>query len=263
MIRLVRAEALKARTVWSTWVLLAAGGIASALLAVIVGFAPHRHRGLEAVLFPGRGTTGWFDDVFSVMVVAVDFAMVLGVITMTGEYRHKTVTSTFLSTPRRGMVTASKLVLCIGAGLIVGVAAGAMDLLFGFACVAGGVGNSATMLGEFGHVWPGAAAACVAFGLYGVGLGALLKNQVVAIVTGIGFVAVVEPILEATVPSVGRYLPGAAAQALESVTASRTGLGFSVLTNLLTWWEGALVLLAYGVVFAVIGSVLTMRADVT
>ena len=262
MIRLLRAEALKMRTVWSSWVLIALAGLVAALLGTLVGFAPHG-RGLQAVLFPAKGTVGWFDDVFSVMVVSVDFALVLGIITITGEYRHKTVTPTFLAVPSRGMVTASKMILCLGAGLVIGVWAGAADLALGFACVAGGVGHASTMLTEFRHVWPGALFAAVAFGLFGVGLGALLKNQVMAIVTGLGFIAIVEPIVEAAIPSVGRFLPGAAAQALESVTAHRTGLGFSTLTHLLTWWEGALVLLAYGLVFAAVGSLITMRADVT
>lgn len=56
-----------------------------------------------------------------------------------------------------------------------------------------------------------------------------------------------------------KYLPGYAAQAL-SGSATR---GISRLIPLLTWWEGTVLLLAYGVVFAVAGSLTTLRADVT
>jgi len=69
------------------------------------------------------------------------------------------------------------------------------------------------------------------------------------------------------VPSVYRWLPGGAAEALESVAinANRRGAGgpFSISVHLITWWEGALVLLAYGGVLALVGTLTTLRADVT
>lgn len=264
MIRLLRSEVIKLRTVWSTWVLLGMAAVLTGALAVVIGFVPRR-RADVAVMFPARGTVGWYDVVFSVMTVSIDLALVMGVLMITGENRHKTITSTFLAQPRRGRVAASKLLAALGAGLAVAVVAGAVSLAFGYGTVAGGVAPAGRMLTEFRHVWPGVAAASVLFGAYGVGLGALLKNQVVALVVGLGATAIVEPILVAAVPSVGRWLPNEVAQALESVTARpevRGALG-SGLSHLVTWWEGALVLLAYGVVLVVSGSLTTLRADVT
>ena len=80
-----------------------------------------------------------------------------------------------------------------------------------------------------------------------------------ALVVGIGFSAIIEPIVEGVAPQVAKYLPGYAAQAL-SGSAAR---GISRLIPLLTWWEGTVLLLAYGVVFAAAGSLTTLRADVT
>jgi hypothetical protein len=261
--RLLRSEVVKLRTVWSTWVLLGVTAVLTGALCVLVAFVP-RNRHDVAVLFPARGTVGWFDVVFSVMTTAIDLALVLGVIMVTGEYRHKTVTSTFLAEPKRGRVTAAKLLVAAAAGVVVAVVAGTVGLAFGYGVVAGGLAPSSRMLTEFRHVWPGVAAATVLFAVYGVGLGALLKNQVVALVVGIGVTAVVEPIVVAAVPSVGRWLPSEAAMALESVTAGARMRAFgSGLTHLVTWWEGALVLLGYGVVLAAAGSLTTLRADVT
>jgi ABC-2 type transport system permease protein len=260
----MRSEVMKLRTVWSTWVLLAVAGVLTGALSVVIGFAPHNRRDV-VVLFPAQGTVGWYDVVFSVMTVAVDLALVLGVIMITGENRHKTITSTLLAEPRRGRMAASKLFVALGAGLVVAMVAGAVALGFGFGTVAAGLAPAGRMLTEFRHVWPGVAAASVLFGAYGVGLGALLKNQVVALVVGLGATAVIEPILVAAVPSVGRWMPSEVAQALESVTARpevRGALG-SGLSHLVTWWEGALVLLAYGVVLVAAGTFTTMRADVT
>ncbi len=261
MTRLVRAEVAKLRTVWPTWVLLVimavvVGGIASA-----VGFAPHRG---EGVLFPPRGTIPWFDSVFSILALALDFSLVLGVLMVTTEHRHKTITPTFLVEPRRGRVTAAKLVVSAGGGVVMAVVAGAVGLAFGFAVVGAGYGNRMEMLTEFRHVWPGVAAAAALYGLYGVGLGALLKNQAVSIVVGLGVTTIVEPILTGALPSAARWLPSEAAQALESVTARPQVHGFgSNLVHLVPWWAGALVLLGYGVALAAAGSVTTLRADVT
>lgn len=264
MTRLLRAEVFKLRTVWSTWLLLGITAVLTAGLSSLVGFVARR--GETELLFPTRGSSPWFDLVFSVMTVAIDLALVLGVVMMTGEHRHKTVTPMFLAEPRRGRVAAAKLAVACAAGLAVAVVAGVVDLGFGFGSVAGGLAPAGRMLLEFRHVWPGVAAAAVLFGAYGVGLGALLKNQAVAIVVGLGVTAIVEPIVVAAVPSVGRWLPSSAAQALESVTANphvRSGFGGGGLVHLITWWEGAVVLLAYGVVLAAAGSFTTLRADVT
>lgn len=264
MTRLVRAEILKLRTVWSTWVLLGITFVVIGAIAATVGFAPHRREGV-GVLFPARGTVAWFDTVFSIMAIALDFALVLGVLMVTSEHRHKTITPTFLVEPRRGRVTAAKLAVSGAGGLVIAVVAGVASLVFGFVVVAAGFGHSGEMLTEFRHVWPGVAAAAVLYAVYGIGLGAVLKNQAVSIVVGLGVSAIVEPILNGALPAVGRWLPSEAAQALESVTARpevRGGLGAN-LVHLVPWWAGAMVLLGYGIVLATAGSVTTLRGDVT
>lgn len=265
MTRLLRSEVFKLRTVWSTWVLAGITAVLVAGLTAIVAFVPRRHDVGE--LFPARGTADWFDIVFSVMNVAVDLALILGAIMITGEHRHKTITPTFLAEPRRERMAGAKLIVALGGGLVIAVVAGIVGLLFGLGMVAGGIAPMHRMLTEYGHVWPGLAAAAVLFGAYGAGLGALLKNQVVTIVVALVALAVVEPILGSTLPSVGRWLPGYAAQALESVTATARNQGAfgggPSATHLVVWWVGALVIVGYGVVLAALGSYTTLRADVT
>jgi len=264
--RLVRAEFYKLRTIWSTWVILVITMIATGGLGVVIGFAPHR-RAVEEALFPARGTPAWFDDVFSVMGLATVLSLVLGIIMVTGEYRHKTITPTLLAEPRRGHTVAAKLVAAVGGGGVVAVAAGAMALALGFGLLAGGFGTSGIMLTEYRHVFPGILAASVLYAVYGIGLGAMLKNQIVALVVGLGFEVIVTPIFVGALPSVGRYFPSQAATALEQVAAAARSRGGAVfggnLSHLLTWWEGALMLVVYGVVLAVAGSFTTLRSDVT
>ena len=263
MIALLRAEIVKVRSLWSTWVLIGAAALLASGFGALIGFAPRRRRGLATVLFPAHGTAAWFDDLFSAMSIAQTLALVIGVLAITTEYRHKTITSTYLAEPRRGKVVAAKLVTSAGWGGTTAVGAGAACLVLGLCVVAAGIGTPNVMLTEFRHVFPGVLLAAMLFAVYGVGLGALLRNQVLALVVGIGFTAVIEPIIVGIFPDQGEYLPGQAAQALESVTANARNFGSTGVTHLLPWWGGGVMLIVYGVVFSVAGSLTTIRADVT
>jgi len=70
------------------------------------------------------------------------------------------------------------------------------------------------------------------------------------------YLFIVEPILTrvSSLESWTRYLPGAAEDALTQVTQSNQ--------HLLVPWLGGVVLLAYGVVFAIAGTFLAVRRDV-
>ena len=73
---------------------------------------------------------------------------------------------------------------------------------------------------DWSQIAPGVILGTGLFAIYGLGLGALLKNQIVAIVVGLIFTLVVESIIVAVWPTIGEYLPGQAATALED--AART-----------------------------------------
>lgn len=193
------------------------------------------------------------------------FPVVIGALSVTAEYRHKTVTPTFLAEPRRGVVLVAKLL----ASLPVGLAFGLVGTL---ATVAGG----APVLALRGHgAFLADPAVLRAIGLsvlaltvwcmVGVGFGTVLTNQVAAIVVLLGFTQFVEPILRFGLGSfdatsgLARWLPGAAG---ESVTGSSLYSTVGV-ADLLPWWLGLVVLVAYGLGLAAIGRFTTLRRDVT
>ena len=62
-------------------------------------------------------------------------ALVLGVLIITGEYRHKTVTPTFLAEPRRGRVVTAKLGIGFGAGIVMGALTMLAGLVLGLVLV--------------------------------------------------------------------------------------------------------------------------------
>jgi hypothetical protein len=286
MTRLLRAEIRKLWTVWSTYVLFGIVVVIDLGFGFAVAFAPGGRHGGTAGIVP-HGSTQWFANVFSVLDNSRLLALVLGVLIITGEYRHKTVTPTFLAEPRRGRVVAAKLGIGFGGGVALGVLTMATGLLVGFVLVGVKVHSCLTPAGvqqgmsqvlcraqhgvyyvaathDMWHDWsriaPGVVLGTGLFAIYGLGLGALLKNQVVAIVVGLGFTLVVETIVGAIWPTIGEYLPGQAATALED--AVRTSFE-GARTRLLPWWGGAVILLIYGVALAVVGTFTTLRSDIT
>jgi hypothetical protein len=285
MIGLLKAEIRKLWTVWSTYVLFAIVVVIDLLFGFALAFAPGGRHGGTAGVVP-HGSTTWFINVFSVLDNSRLLALVLGAIIITGEYRHKTVTPTFLAEPRRGRVVTAKLGIGFLAGLLLGVLTMLTGLVIGFILVAVRVHSCAGLLGvsqgmsqavcatqhgvyyvanthDMWHDWsriaPGVILGTGLFAVYGVGLGALLKNQIVAIVVGLLFTLVVETIVGAIWPTIGKYLPGQAATALED--AARTS--FRGTTPLLSWWEGAIMLCVYGIALSVIGTLTTLREDIT
>jgi hypothetical protein len=182
---------------------------------------------------------------------------VLAAIGLTAEFRYKTVTATFLATPHGGRVVAAKLV----AYALVGVA-------YGLACVGVVAAIALPWLGRrdirvpmTGNGIPatiaGVIAAVAVFALLGVGLGALLREQVATVVALLIYLFVAEPIVT-RIPALGdwtMYLPGPASSALTQLSLDNQ--------DFLLPWQGGLVLAVYGLAFAVAGTLLAMRRDVT
>lgn len=195
------------------------------------------------------------------------FPVLLGALAVTSEFRHRTLTPTFLADPHRSVVLAGKFVsqFALGAGL-------------GIAAFATSVGAGAGALAAFGletgldqgDTWALIGRGVLAMALWGaigVGLGALVPNQVAAIVIVIAFTQFVEPVLRLAASfsdltaQIGRFLPGAASDALVG-TSIYSMMSVSASVSL-EWWQGGLVLLGLAVVATVIGGATVWRRDVT
>jgi len=194
------------------------------------------------------------------------FPVLLGALATTGEFRHQTLTPTFLATPKRGRVLGAKTI----ALFVVGAALGVVGL-------AASVGVGALVLGGFGvdplladgETWALIGRTVLAMAVWaviGVGLGVLVPSQVASIVIVLAFTQFVEPLLRfastftQVTADIGKFLPGAASDAL-------VGASFFTLASpggaLLTSWQGAIVLLAYGLLATVLGYFISWKRDVT
>ncbi|MBW0009633.1 MAG: hypothetical protein JO063_05855 [Pseudonocardiales bacterium] len=95
------------------------------------------------------------------------------------------------------------------------------------------------------------------YGPLGVGIGALVRNQVAAVVGLLVYLFVLDRVLTAipALQPVTRYLPGPAGDALTGGTLPNFPL--------LPAWAGGLLLAGYALVLAALGARFTLRRDVT
>ena len=249
MTRLVHSELLKLRTTRTARVLLTLAAAGTAALVAIVLLLAGR---------PGQPALGPDALRLLVLVPAQPLtlaALVLGVLGMAGELRHGTATSTFLVTPKRGRVVAAKLAATAVTGLAMAAASSAAVLAVGLPWLrAKGIDVAIADAGVAARV-AGLAVAVALYAVLGTGLGALLRNQVAAVVVGLlwwsqGVERVLTGILHQ--PGLERWLPMGAASAL---TAPGDGT--------LPMWAGALVFAAYGLGLALLGGRLVARRDLT
>jgi ABC-2 type transport system permease protein len=190
------------------------------------------------------------------------FVLILGIIAMTSEYRHMTVTSTFLSTPRRGRVLMAKMALYALFGAATAVVVTGVVLIV--ATVTLSFFDHAPITGAaVGSVLLGAVLGFALDAIVGVSLGALIRSQVAAIIVALVWILLVEALLSVLLPSVSKWLPGGALNSAMDVAVRSDPTGGITAADRLPAWGGALVLVGYAVVFGVLAWRTTLRRDVT
>jgi ABC-2 type transport system permease protein len=247
--RLVQAEWTKLLTT-RVWIglLLGACVLVGGFAALVTGLAGSSD-GPPAIDDPGYAQL-----VFSLAANGSILTLVLGIIGTTQEYRHRTATPTFLASPRRGRVIAAKLLAYLVAGVVFAVVICAVDVLV--ASVYGGArGGAPSLSGDNLQVLGGAALSLVLYTVIGVGVGALFRNQVGAIVGSLVYLFVIENIIAGigAISGVYKWLPGGASAALTATTQG---------PDLLDQWQGGVLLLAYALVFSLVGTLLAVRRDI-
>jgi ABC-2 type transport system permease protein len=248
-VRLLHAELLKLRTAPRTTI---------GLLLAMLGLAG---LGSGSTASTADGSPFAVDtsvsDILDVASLAVVFALILGVLVVTWEYRHGTITSTFLATPRRERVIGTKLLVAALAGVLLGVASVVVSL--GVASFWIDVELERGHWELIGRIVLGTAA----WAVLGVGVGALLQSQVGAIVASLVWLLVAEPLLGLPLDDVADYLPGAALDRLMGVdTEASEGPGAPPAEHAYGLGVAALLTFAYAAGFAVLGIIAAVRRDV-
>jgi hypothetical protein len=149
-------------------------------------------------------------------------------------------------------VLAAKLAVGALAGILFGlVAEGLMAGATTVALSARGIDNQLTS-NDYLQLLAGGTAAAALWALIGLGVGALVRNQVATLVGLCAWMLLIENLLLPFVPDAGRFTPGAAGLALAG----------SVADKLLTPAPAALVLILFALASAAGGWLATLRRDV-
>jgi ABC-2 type transport system permease protein len=184
--------------------------------------------------------------------VAGVFAAIAGALLITGEYRFGTIRPTLLYTPRRSRVILAKLAAGLLCGVVFGVFGEALSLAIGASLLSERGVAFALGGGDLTLLILGTLAGTALWGSIGVAVGAIVRNQVAAVVGLFAWTLVVENLLFGLVPSVGRYAPAQAAQALAGLSAPHA----------LSAAAGGGVLVGWVVALAAAALVLTARRDI-
>lgn len=248
MTALVGAELLKLRTT-RAWI----GYVLGLVALTAIGAATQIQ---AADTFELEGTE-FQRDLYAPAAVAGLIAFLLGITAVTWEWRHGTITPTFLATPRRERVVVAKVLSASLVGLVLAIV-GVLVVLavavpwYEIEDVSLSFGTE--IWGRLGRL----VLATILWGAVGAAFGSVVHSQVGALIGGIlwlllgeSLVVVLLGLIDAE--RVGEFLPGRALDALEG---SQGGDGLEP-------WAGALVGLGYLVAITALGVLRTLRRDVT
>jgi ABC-2 type transport system permease protein len=243
----LRAELLKQRST-TTSLALVTGMLGLVLFAVLLhgfGLPVENVDGTsEQLMVFGRGE-----------FLGALFAALVGAMSITGEMRHGTIRPTFLVTPRRSRVVGAKVWVSTFVGAGFGLAASALAAGVGTAALLGRGVEIQLGAGDYALLLAGGAAAAALWAAIGVGLGAVVRNQVPTVVGICAWLLFVEGLLVgdvADIAEVGRFAPGALGEAMSGQDPG----------TLLSPAVAAALLALYAAAAAVTGSLATTRRDV-
>jgi ABC-2 type transport system permease protein len=248
MNRLIRAEARKLHTTRTFWAItlgtLALIAVAVTAASTASRFTPGDHPALQ---------------VFTLAGLAQTFALILGVLAVTSEFRHGTITTTLLITPRRTPLLAAKLITLTASGLVLGLLAfGETAAIVLPVLSARHIASQMDGATVAGIIAGGAIAATLAAAL-GVGIGAVVRSQTGAIITALGLLYVLEPVLS-VLPGTSGAVQRFGVGGLASGTSGTSGFPSSA--HLLQPVPAALTLGAYALAVLIAGMMLFLRRDV-
>jgi ABC-2 type transport system permease protein len=195
----LRAEILKLRTTKTILALI--GSMAGLVLLIVLlhvmasNSVPTRSRELSILMEGG-------------VVLGSTFAALAGAMSITSEIRYGTIRPTFLGIPQRGQVIAAKAITSIAAGLLTGLVAATLAVAVGAIAITAR-GDSMQLSGaDYARLIAGGAGAAALLAGIGLGVGAVVRNQVGAIIGLFIWLEIVENVIGDSAPKVARYLPG-------------------------------------------------------
>jgi ABC-2 type transport system permease protein len=247
MTRLLSSELLKLRTT-RTFYALTGGAVA---LIVIIAVLAAALGTFKDTATPGR-------DLLAIAGLAPLFALVIGVLGVSTEFRHGTITPSLLVEPVRTRLMEAKVAAILIAGLALGVVsygvcAGIVSVILSGRGIATGMSTS-----DWIGAVIGGAVATMLYAALGLGVGALLRNQVGAIVAVLAWVFVIENLLGIILGGFGdgikKYGLSGVSSSLARTASHTTSIGQV---------PAGLLLLGYALVLVIAGTIVVRQRDIS
>jgi ABC-2 type transport system permease protein len=194
--------------------------------------------------------------------------MLLGAIIVTNEFAHQTATATFLTTPHRTTVIVAKLIAGVALAAFFWLITTVLDLIAGAIFLSTQDRSNSLGNWEVQRTILLNLAAYAAWAALGVGLGVLLRSQIGAVATGTALYLVGTLLASIVFGLVHAYLikenwvltAQVILPAIASTVMVTVGRAFD---HAPAQWVGAVVLIGYGVVFGVVGTLITRKRDIS
>jgi len=246
---ILAAELRKLTSVRTTWIIT---GVGLVLVAFGAGFFIFE----EQFSGPFLGTDPELAAAIDQIGGMAPIVLVIGLLAMTTEFRHGTIGRTLQFTPSRTTVVGAKLLIGIGYGVVFF----ALGLVVVVAMVA--VRGQVPTVGAetWAAMWQGPVALALT-AMFGVAVGALLRNQVVAVAVSLIYLFVGETLVNQFFPEGARWMPFQALNAVFTSEESMAGMPEGMILPL-DPLVGLAVFLGYVVAFAVAAVVLMRTRDV-
>ena len=248
MTRLIAAEFLKLRTTRTFYAFLLACAVLVLVPTILIcALASFDEDPIEPLLF-------------FIGSLIQTFSLLIGILAATTEFRHGTITPSLLVVPNRIRLMTSKLIAATLTGLAIGLVS--TVLIVAIVAVFGSVRDFPTdEMGRSGLII-GGTLVCGLYAALGVGLGALVRNQVGAIVGALVYMFVLEPLASGLLSlsdALGDIMPKYSLGAVSSWLA-----GVSPDSEvLLEQFPAGLLLALYAAIFIAAGLYMLRRRDIT
>jgi ABC-2 type transport system permease protein len=239
----VRAEIIKIRSTRTTIGLMLGTLALTASITLLSGLLQHA-RDISSIEDQRQ--------LLGIGSIAGLFAALAGVLVVTSEYRFGTIRPTFLVTPSWRRIHGGKVVASFVSGVVFGVVGTGLSYAIGYLCLSSRNIHFALDTRDSVLLLAGSIGGAALWGAIGVGVGTIIRNQIGSVIALLAWGFVVESLLFALLPSVGRWTPGEAQNAMQGSTAD----------HLLSPGLGTLAMLVWLAALAAIGVAWTSRRDV-
>lgn len=257
MKRALQAEIRKLRYQRSTYGIL---GVAT-LLSIVTAVS-----GIAASQLPNSGAMMDLElqtTMRSVMGAAASgytFALVLGIVMSTTEFRHSTAVATYLAEPNRRVVMTAKMVAAAVMGVALQLVSTVLSMLAA-AAYASRYPHFALPLMDYLNILSGALLCGAVLAVVGVAVGMLIRSQMVAVVLALLWLQLIEGLILVFATDLGKWSMTGAITSVLSIAVQGPDLSITA-ADLLSPWASIVLLLGYAAVFATAATLTTMRRDI-